>query len=154
MARYRVRGRTVATAATADVAIAGIWNPHATKRIYVLEFACSAATAPGAGAGFHIRRSTARGTQTSTVTPIADHADEADATPHSGWVLDIDWSADPTLAALPSIFGWILAAVAASGIVYPFSGRGVCVKPGTGLVWVNNAAIAVPALEFSVVVDD
>jgi hypothetical protein len=64
--------------------------------------------------------------------------------PVSGALLDVDWSANPTIDADELGFGWVLAAVAASGLIYPLPG-GIEVPPGVGLCLVANAAIAVPA---------
>jgi hypothetical protein len=154
MALGGVRGLTAATAATADHAIAAVWNPSGTKRITLLEIAIFAAAAPGAGAGFYLRRMSARGTAGSTVTPIASNAYANDATPDSGWVLDLaTYSVQPTLVALPGLgYGFVFAAVQASGIIIPC--RGIVIPPGAGVALVNRAGIIVPASEVSVVVDD
>jgi hypothetical protein len=155
MARYRTNGLTTATAATDAHAIAEIWNGSGTKRIYLVEIALNAITAPGAGAGIAMRRSTAKGTPAATVTPNAESSDERDAAPDSGFTLELGaFSVQPTLAAGELGLAWSLPAVAASGIVYPFSGRGLAIPPGTGLVLVNRAAIVMVASEISAVVDD
>lgn len=158
MAIYRPTGTTGATAATDAHAVAEIWNPSGTKRIRVIEFSIVAAAAPGAGSGILFRRTSARGTAGSTVTPTAEHSDERDAAPDSGFLLDLaTFSAQPTLIAGDLHPAWVLAAVAASGIVYSFANaisRGIVVPPGTGLAVVNRAAIVVPASEVGFVVED
>lgn len=155
MARYRTNGLTTATAATDAHAIAEIWNPDATKRIYVVEFGLNEVTAPGAGAGLVFRRATAKGTPAATVTPNAEAADERDSAPDSAFTLELGaFSVQPTLATGELGLAWTLAAVAGSGIIVPISGKGICVPPGTGLCLVNRAAIAVVAAEVSFVVDD
>lgn len=151
---YRVRGRTVATAVTADHAAFGIWNPHATKRIRLREVAFVAAAAPGAGAGLILRRNTARGTAGSTATPTIEHDHNRDIAPPSGFLLDLAaYTVQPTLAAGAGLFGWILAAVAASGMIYAFPGDGLVIPAGQGLIF-TNMAIIVPALDVTVVVED
>ena len=154
MSIYHVSFATVATAATDAHCIFEIWNPHATKRIKLLEIGVVAFAAPGAGAGFVIRRSTARGTAGSTVTPTIEHDTERGVAPPSGFLVDISaFSAQPTLAAGELGPGWVLPAVTASGIIIPIP-RGITVIPGQGLCIVNRAAIAFPTCEAYVVVED
>src|SRR5688572_6389078 len=137
---YSVRGRTVATAGTAEHGIAQLWNPHASQRLTVYEVAIFCAVANTANAGFHIRRSTVRGTPGSTVTPTIVHDHRRQAAPVSGALLDLAaFSVQPTMEAL-SLYGFQSAAVSGSGIILPFP-RGVEVPPGAGLVLANNAAI-------------
>lgn len=155
MARTRTRGLTTATAATADHGVFAVWNPSATKRIRLLEFGLCALTAPVAGAGFYFRRISARGTPASTVTPVAANVDENDTTPVSGWLLDLGaYSVQPTLVAGPLPPGWVLSAVIGSGLIYPWSGIGIQIPPGTGLLCANRAALVHQVDEISVVVDD
>lgn len=156
MALHRVRGRASGLGATAELVVAQVWNPSTTRRIYVLEFAGLAASSPSNVAGGHLRRSTARGSgPTSTQTPTADHADERDAAPDSGWVLDLgNFTTQPTLVALPSHFGWLIRETAASGFAYRMSEFGICVPPGTGLCLCQNQAEQWDEPEISVVVDD
>lgn len=150
---HSVRGLTAATAATADHAIAAIWNPDSAKRIKVLEFSIFAAAAPGAGSGFYLRRLSARGTAGSTVTLVQAHSLENDEAANSAFVLDLaTYSVQPTLVAGAIGPGFVFAAVAASGILVPL--RGITVPPGAGIALVNRAAIAVPACEVSFVVED
>lgn len=155
MARYRTNGLTAATAGTDAHAIAQIWNPSSTKRIEIVELGICATTAPAAGAGFVLRRSTARGTPGSTVTPNAEAADSRDAAPDSGFLLDLAaFSVQPTLAAGELGPAWMLAPVAGSGLIYPVGGRGLTVPPGTGVCLVNRAAVITPISEVFFVVDD
>jgi hypothetical protein len=156
VARYRVRGITGATAATIDHAIFAVWNPSATKRIYLVEFGYVATVAPATTSGLYLRRITVRGTAGSTATPAAPNSEEIDAVPDSGFLLDLaSYSVQPTLAAAPGMWlGWNLAAVIGSGIVYPIAGRGIAIPPGTGIAALNHTAVIVPPGEVGVVVDD
>lgn len=155
MTRYRVNGLTTATAATDAHAIFEVWNPDATKRIYLAEFSINEVTAPGAGAGICLRRTSAKGTAAATVTPVAAHSDENDSAPDSAFTLELGaFSVQPTLVTGEVGISWTFAAVAGSGIVYPISGKGICIPPGTGLAICNRAAIVVVAAEVAVVVDD
>ena len=153
MAVYHVRGFTAATAATADHAIASLWNPSATKRIKVVEFAIFKAGAGAANDSLKLERITTKGTPGSTVTPDADNSAEADAVPDSGAVLDLAaFTVQPTRAT-PALFGWVAPAVAAAGLVYPFP-RGLTIPPGTGLAITQRAATAWPISEVSFVFED
>lgn len=156
MARYRVRGVNVATAATIDHALASVWNPSATKRIYLVECSYCAQAAPAGTSGLYLRRITARGTAGSTATPAAPNSEENDAVPDSGFLLDLAvFTVQPTLAAAPGMgLSWNLAAVIGSGFVYPIAGRGIAIPPGTGIALLNHAATIVPAGDVGVVVDD
>ena len=141
MSVYQVSGRTAATTATANNASFGLWNPHATQRLMVTEIGFFATAAPTAGASLALRRTTARGTTTSVTPGIAQDLDRG-ATPPSGALLDISYSVQPTLETV-ALFDYVFAAVAASGMIYPFP-NGIKIPPGAGLVLVNAAAIIVP----------
>lgn len=149
MARWRIEGTTAATAATDQHAIAAMWNPSGTKAIRVYEIGLVAFAAPGAGAGFLVRRSTAQGTPGTSVTLAAVHDLARGATaPQSGAILGLAaYTVQPTLTA-SELFGWVFAAVTASGIILPIP-EGIEVGPGAGLVLVNRAAIAFPTSEVS-----
>ncbi len=153
MGRFSVNGLTVATAVTDAHAISAIWNPHATKRISARMLAAFAAAAPGAGAGFELRRITARGTAGSTVTPAIAQAHDRGAAPVSGFLLDLAaYTVQPTLEAVALGLGFVFAAVAASGIVMPLDD--IEIGPGAGLAMVNRAGIIVPALEVTWVIEE
>lgn len=155
MAEFRVSGTTAATAATDQHAVAALWNPHSTARIHVKEISLVAFAAPGAGAGVLIRRISARGTAGSTVTPGIEHATDRDIAPPSGFLLDLaTYSVQPTLVANSDMWGWVLAAVAASGFIYVPAGDEITIPPGTGIALVNRAAIITPTCEVSFVVED
>jgi hypothetical protein len=146
MAVYSVRGLSVATAASADQAVANLWNPDSTKRLTVLELGLSKTGAGTAADSLYVARTTTRGTQVVTATPDGDNTWLNDGeTPPSGAVLDTDWSAEPTKQS-PGLFGWAASAVAGSGFVWP-TPRGIIVNPGTGLCIVSRAATAWPVSE-------
>jgi hypothetical protein len=151
---YYVNGTTAATAATDQHAIFEVWNPSATRTISLLEVQLVAFAAPGAGAGFITRRSTAKGTAGSTVTPTAEHHARRQAVPDSGFTLELAaFTVQPTLAVGDLYPAWVFAAVAASGISLPIP-RGIEIPPGTGIVIVNRAAIAFPTSEVGIVVEE
>ncbi len=146
MSVYQVRGLTAATAATADHALFGLWNPDASKRIRLLELGLFKSGAGAAGDSVYLTRSTMRGTAGSTVTPDADNAYDADDVPASGALLDLAaYSAQPTLAT-PPLWGWVASAVAGAGVIWPCS-PGIVIPPGAGLVVAQRVATAWPASE-------
>jgi len=148
---YIVRGRTAATAATADHAVFGVWNPHATQRIKLIQWSLFKTGAGTAGDTIRFRRSTARGTAGSTVTPDIDHHSERAIAPPSGFLLDLAaFSVQPTLDASELGTGWVAAAFAAAGGVFAIPG-GIVIPPGTGIVAIQTAATIWPISEVTVV---
>jgi hypothetical protein len=154
VANHRISGTTAATAATDQHAIAAIWNPSSTVTIAVREISVVAFAAPGAGAGFVVRRISGRGTAGSSVTSAAANClGFARTASQSGFILDLaTYSIQPTLIA-GDLDAWVLAAVAASGIVKPYP-EGIDVPAGEGLVIVNRAAIIFPTSEVSFLVSE
>lgn len=155
---FAVRGRTVATAATADHCVAELWNPHSTQRIRVREIALNCiAAAPAAGASVYLRRSTARGTAGSTVTPGIQHDADRAIAPPSGALLDLAaFTGQPTFET-GGFWGWGFAAVQASGVIYPFGNwapKGLVIPPAAGLCIVTAAAVAIPASEVMFAVEE
>jgi hypothetical protein len=148
---YSVRGRSAATAATADHAVWGFWNPHATQRIKLIAFSMFAqSAAPAAGWSGRLRRITARGTAGSTVTPgISNHSTRGVA-PVSGVLLDLAaYSVQPTLDTVDAVLGYTFAAAQGSGLVYPIPG-GLEIGPGAGIAFIQVPATAGATFEISV----
>lgn len=153
MQTHYVRGFTVATAATANHAIAQLWNPHATRRIRVVEIHIFKAGAGTANDSCYLERTTARGTAGSTVTPDADNSSEGDSTSPAGMLLDLAaFSGQPTLAS-PGMVGWVSPAVAGAGITWSIP-RGITILPGTGLAILQRAATIWPTSEVSFQAED
>jgi hypothetical protein len=151
---YHVNGATAATAATDAHCIVEIWNPSSTRTIVLVELALVAFAAPGAGAGFVTRRSTAKGTAGSTVTPTAEHHSRREAAPDSAFTVEFAaFSVQPTLASGELYPAWVYPAITASGIVLPVA-RGIEIPPGTGLCICNRAAIAFPTSEVGLVIEE
>ncbi len=143
---YSVRGLTAATAATADIAIASLWNPDATDSITVLEFGLFKTTAGAAADSLYMERITARGTAGSTVTPDLDNSWGNLVAPPSGALLDLaSYSVQPT-SSTPPLFGWVAAAVAGSGLIWP-TPRGIKIPPGAGISLCTRVATAWPVSE-------
>ena len=144
-----------ATVGTIDHAIVGLWNPSSTRALDLYELACVfQAAAPAAGVGFVTRRATARGTAASTITPTAEHHHRRQAAPDSGFLVDLGpYSVQPTLTAGELYPMWSFSAVQASGLVLPIP-RGLEIPPGTGLIFVNMAAVIFAASQWGFVVDE
>lgn len=149
---YSVRGRAPATAATGDHAVWAFWNPHSTQRIKVITIAMFAQTAATAGWTVRLRRTSARGTAGSTVTPNSSNDSKLAAAPVSGALLDLaQFSAQPTLLAssVDLMLGYPFPAVIGAGIVYPISG-GIEIGPGAGIACIQVPATAGPIMEVSI----
>ena len=145
---YRAAGRSAATAATANNSLFGIWNPHSTIRCRLTELhLCVQGAAPTAGSSMMLRRISARGTATSTVTPIIENDIQRAQAPTSGLLLDLTYSAQPTLVTSPALWQWSLAAVVSSGVIVPIE---ITIPPGTGLVLANVGAVVFPATDVSI----
>lgn len=144
MSSFSVSGKSVATAATANNAGAALWNPHATRSLFVTAIAYfkGVATADDLALGII----TARGTQTLTVTATAQSDTDQDAAPVTGATLDLTYSVQPTFlgAAVPK-FRWPGPATVASGFYLPLP-KPWRVGPGQGLAFYTiPAAILQPA---------
>ncbi len=146
-----VNGKTSATAGTIDVAVATIWNPSAVKRILVLECHVFKQTV-GAADEPVIRRTTARGTATTTVTPGSINEAEQIAAPPSGFLLDLAFSVQPTIAA-GNLYGAVISAAVGSGMVWVFSNP-IEVPAGAGVGIFTGIALAFPVSRVSFVVED
>jgi hypothetical protein len=145
---YRVAGRTVvSTGAGADNIGCALWNPHATMDLTVDEvhFFNTVATVSNPG----LVRTTTRGTTVTTVTPDIDNHDERLLAPITGALLDVDYSADPTIAG-PYLYRVNLPAVIGSGMMWVFS-RGIRVPAGTGLAIGSPVAVATTAMDVTYV---
>lgn len=132
---YRVRGRTGATVATINHCIAAIWNPHATARVEITEISLFKTTVGTAADALYLQRITARGTPGSTQTPVIGNADERDIAAPAGVLLDLAaYSVQPTAdgtVGTAAMWGWVAAAVAGSGFIYPTGG--ITLPPAAGL---------------------
>lgn len=97
------------------------------------------ATSPG------LVRITTRGTQTLTVTPDIDNHDERLLTPITGAVLDLTYSAQPTVAG-PYLHRTNLPAAIGAGFMWVFP-RGIRVPAGTGLALATPVAVILGVLD-------
>jgi hypothetical protein len=151
VASYLVNGKNVATAATIDHAICGIWNPSTTKRIKLLRLEIYK-QAVGAADEPVLRRTTARGTAGSTVTPGSINEIEQIAAPPSGFLLDLAaYSVQPTLAA-GGLYGLCLPAAIGAGVMWVWNE--IEIPAGAGIALTNGIALAFPAARINAFVED
>lgn len=137
-----------ATGSTDESVGAAFWNPHSTARVWVqtvtwIKQGSAVVDNPA------IIRSSTRGTQTVTVTPDIDNSYERDIASPTGMVLDLDFSAEPTLQG-PHFRTWHLPAAVASGFEWGFSAPGLCIPPGTGLAVNTHTAVILQVADCSV----
>lgn len=142
------------TGATDQHAIVQIWNPSTTRPISLLEVSYFAVGTPGAGMGFITRRSSARGTAGSTVTPGVPNHSRNLAAPDSAFLIDLAvFTVQPTLVSGDLSPQWCAPAIAACGVILPIP-RGIEIPPATGLVFVNRAAVIFQDGEWGFVVEE
>ena len=146
MNHYCASGITVASGATADNAICGIWNDSTTNSIFVKQMHLISTAATLAFPG--VRRASARGTSASSVTPgIAADVNHALA-PESTCIVDLDYSAEPTLES-GDIASTVSPAAIGSGVMWVFD-EWQTVKQNDALVLVTKTAVAYPISRFTV----
>lgn len=142
--RYGVGGRSAATAATADIPGAVLWNASGAKSIYVVQaewYKQGAATADNLA----LIRTSTRGTVGSTVTPDIDNDYSRQVAPASGCLLDLaSFSAGPTVQG-PHLKRTNLAAAIGAGIIWAFHDEPIHVPAGTGLAFVTPTAVILQA---------
>lgn len=142
LSHYAVAGRGV-TAATINHCIGALWNPHATKSIYVI-VACL--STEGGSPLRYVQRITTKGTPGSTVTPGIDNDLDRLLAPISGAVLDLaGYSGQPTLA--PPDFFRFMPAQSNPGPTHElyFGEDGLRLPAGTGLGVFQGTGVATTA---------
>lgn len=143
--------RTAATAGGAgNEAIAQLWSPASVRTVKVSEIYICANGTPTAGSSFWLRRTSAKGTVTTTVTPDANNDVRGLTAPPSGTELHGDWSVEPTLAGSVGLGGWTLGAVASAEkrLIYPLGGE-IEIPAGQGLLLCTKDTLAFPVCDVS-----
>jgi hypothetical protein len=132
VSRYSVAGRSGATAGTIDHCIGALWNPHATKTIWVVSVEYSKLV--GAVTGWeYAARTTTKGTVGSTITPDIDNDHERLVAPISGAVLDLAaYSVQPTREG-PDSFHFMSSGANAGAIHELWFNEPIAIPHGTGL---------------------
>jgi hypothetical protein len=130
---YRVGFNGRAGINTANSPIASLWT--ATRKCRIREVTCFIQTVQTTAPLFALQRATARGTQSTSLTPIADDPGEIAATA----VLDTAWSVNPTFStANPQIGVGGVALAAGNGFVWNFDGSlEIAIAAGLTLFNVN-----------------
>ncbi len=137
---YTVRGRTVAAGATADLAIAQLWNPHASQIIRVLFVAFSVAAAPANVQSLRVQRTSARGTPGSSVTPGREADSNYGGAPPSGAILDL-----AAFTVQPTYVGTSIGLLGYSGV--PVAGLYVDIDFGSGIDIPAGMGLAIATCE-------
>lgn len=149
---FETSGASAATAAAADNAVAQLWNPSSGKRIVVQEIHIAKTTA-GAADRPKLRRTSARGTASATVTPGAAQDNSGDqVAPVSGFLLDLAFSVQPTFKTGDGRQFVIPAAVGA-GLMWVCQ-VGIEIAEGEGLAVVTGSALAFPVSTVTFIVSE
>lgn len=148
MELYEASGLSVAPAATGDLAYCQLWNANTTKSIFLREFAWTQVTATGGKIA--MKRTTARGTNTTTVTGVRRN----DMTASSTGTLDLTWSVEATKAG-NYIRRSHYAGVIGAGVMWTWwTGDGLTIPQATGVAFVVPTAVAGAAGEVYVVFEE
>lgn len=118
-------------------AYVNFWSP--TRRAKVREVGIFNSSATTTLPQLQLIRTSARGTQTTTVTPTAaaNAQDTADLAPTA--VVDTAWSVQPTFAAIPMRMTDVAGTVG-SGLIWNWQSDGELIVPiGAGLALLNNS---------------
>ena len=144
---YQCGGRSSATAATADNFGAALWNPAASKPLYVREiwWFKNSTTADN----FELSRISARGTASTTVTPDIDNDRDRLLAPGTGALLDVAYSGQPTIVT-PALARGNLAAAGGAGYMFAFDPP-IRVAAGEGLGIATPVATALQAADVTFV---
>lgn len=144
---YSIGFRTGTTSATANHAVAGLWNPSSTKVVRLFEAWLTNTQAAVDDVG--LIRTSARGSSPSaTKTPTANSSwDQDAAAPPSGVVLDLGaFGTQPTLApsnAAILLRATNLAASLGAGYVWIFDEYGLAIPPGSGVAIITPTGVAI-----------
>jgi hypothetical protein len=131
-------GFSVAGVNVANTQVVHLVNTAATERIYVKLLAVGVSVAPTTAPSFYVSRSTARGTQATTLAgqpfDLADTASTA--------TLDLTWTVAPTFSTTLPIVRGGLAVTAGGWWVWDFRDQPLVIPAttGSGLVIVNGVA--------------
>lgn len=136
MMRSSLSGATVATAAVTDQAVCQVWNPSAVpiwlKELHIFKLATGGADI------LKIRRSSARGTSASSLTAAIANDHDRMIAPPSGWILDLDWSAEPTPDG-NFLYSLVAPASIGVGAMWVFE-EPIKVGPAAGLTVISGLA--------------
>lgn len=133
MAIYSV-SQTRAGINSANSAMWNLWAP--TRPLFIREVGVSIAVAPSTAPVWALARATARGTQSTEVTPLAHDPQAVAATAR----FDSAWSVQPTFAnTAPWIRALGMPVTAGGALIWTFPAP-ITIAAGTGLLIFNIAA--------------
>lgn len=147
---HAVTGRNAASSSIINHAAFGLWNPHSSLLIKVLEIILTTNDFGGSKWSGAFRRTTERGTPGSTVTPDISNSSRRGAAPASGLLLDLAaYSVQPTLES--DDWGSVIIASGSNrGGVHRFRfGTGLYIPPGAGMALISVEADSSPAFDIS-----
>lgn len=147
MAIISVAGRTTATLATANAVSSQLWNPHATSRSKLTEIHVCITTA--GATNIALRRTSARGTATTSITPTIANSSQSDIVAAAG-ILDVAFGVQPTLAAGPALWQFNLPAAVGAAVIKGFPAD-LVIPPGTGIAITTPTAVIFPASDVTFV---
>ena len=153
MSIYLITGRTTATGAVANVAAAGIWNPHATARIRLKEIWIASTTAGVSNIG--LLRTSARGTATGRAVVLSENVGNDNAS-LSGFSIDLAYTVQPTYVTATGYLGrWNLPAAVGAGVILTMPGeQGIAIYAGAGIALVTPTAVIFPVSDVTFVIDE
>ena len=137
MRQFSSAVRTSATAATANIAGAGLWNPG-TRAIWLNQISWfkTVATADNIA----VLRNSARGTATNLAAVQSNDHDYMGA-PFSTAGVDVAYTVQPTLvSATAYLFRAHMGAAVGAGFIWNVPGLGIEIPPGAGIVLVTPPA--------------
>jgi hypothetical protein len=139
---YSIGGRHGAVAATNNHAAGALWNPHSTKRLWVVDMSWAVTAGGATSPRIALIRTSTQGAPGSTVTPGIGNAWEGDVAPPTGAVLDLAaYSVQPTLQP-EALWRDTWAPTVGIGFQKLFP-EGICVPPGTGLAMITTSFDAI-----------
>ncbi len=153
MSTFMIAGRTTATAATINVAAAGVWNPHATARIRLREIWIASTTAGVSNLG--LLRTSATGTRTARAVVLSENIGNDNAS-ISGFSIDLAYTVQPTYVTATGYLGrWNLPAAIGAGVIITMPGdQGIAIYAGAGIALVTPMAVILPVSDVTFVIDE
>lgn len=140
--QFSVGGQSVSTTAAADEVLAHLWNPDATRSLWLTEASYTILVAATALDPIRLCRTTTVGTTPGvTVTPDLDNDFEREVTPDTGAILHMANFATEPILALPDLRR-VSFPITSDGHNMVWLFDGLRVPPGTGIGFATTGAVA------------
>lgn len=147
MRSYMLGTRSAATAVAANAVGAVLWNPSTNRSLFVTQV--SWAKTVGTVDNLGMVKTSARGTQTTSLAAAAQNDVDGDSIPVSGAAIDTAWSVAPTiLSATAYMFRWNLPATVGAGFILPMVDP-IRIAPGQGLALLTPPAVILQPADVS-----